>query len=122
MFDFLDTWQWIVVGIGALVFLWPRRQAILTKLTGASSSVTTTVDANSIAAAYRLLAPYLSPATAVAVRAEVAEVFLTTSLEPATASADVDGAAALMAMFERLGKFVEKIPVPPVKSPKRAKK
>ena len=87
MLDFMGdmkTWQWIALAILGLWGLWPRRQAILGLLTD-SVPAGTTLDANKIAAAYRLLAPYLEQATAANVRAEVAEVFLTIRSEPAAA-------------------------------------
>ena len=115
----MDTWQWIVLAIAGVAFLWPRRQAIMAKLPSFSSAAT--VDANSIAANYQALIPYLSDDTAAKVRAEVTEVFLTTLPAVVTGTAKAGGEAVILgSLLEVLQKLATaNIPVAP--KPKRAK-
>jgi hypothetical protein len=120
MFDFLnlDAWQWIVLAVAAAAFLWPRKDSILSLARGwfggGTSPDVSAPDANAVAAAYRLLAPYLKPETATALRAEIADRFLDKSpsnlaetvdqpetLQPASVSLEKMLAAFLAKLAEK---------------------
>lgn len=84
----MDTTQWVIAAAVAAVLIWPRREAITGLFSGISNS-TAEPEANDVAAAYRLIAPYLDDATAVDVRRQIADRYLGSAIEPVPVPAPV---------------------------------
>lgn len=92
----IETWKLAALAAAAAIAIWPRRAALVALaqraagiVSGSAANSPAATDANTVAAAYRLLAEHLTPATAASVRSEIANALLagppTKGLGPITA-------------------------------------
>ena len=94
----LQTWQWVVLAVAAAAFLWPRKDALIAwvKSLAGGGTATTADDANTIAAAYKKLQPYLKAETAAEVRVQIADALLDLALVSKPQTTQVAPAASVV--------------------------
>ena len=107
MFDDMQTWQWVALAALGAVFVWPRRDAVLSLLSGVfgfggSSSDSAKPDANAVAEAYWTIAPYLTAETAKQISVEVGSGYLLGGAARSEAPTKTDAPSSAATMLKEI--------------------